>query len=184
MLTVLRRSIAVSIVLFVVCGIAYPLIVTGIGQVAFRDQANGSLMTKNGAVIGSSLIGQHWSGPKWFQGRPDGDDPMASGSQNFGPKSKLLLTFSEQQRRALVREGIKPTNDLVTGSGSGIDPDISPADAYAQVAAVAKANGLSAQVVHHLVESQTHSRQWGFLGAPYVDVLQLNLALQALEHRR
>lgn len=179
----LRRAVVVSIILFVVCGLAYPFAVTGVAQLTLRGQADGSLVTDGHTVIGSRLIGQQWKGPRWFQGRPDGDDPMESGSQNFGPKSKLLLDFARQQVAALEREGITPTNDLVTGSGSGIDPDISAADAAAQVHAVAHANGLSVAAVRALVKSEEHGAELGFLGAPYIDVLQLNQALAALVQR-
>lgn len=177
MLVHLRRAVVVSVVLFVICGLAYPAIETGIAQLFFRGQANASLVSENGKVIGSSEMGQHWDGPKWFQGRPDGDDPLDTGSQNFGPKSKLLLDFSRRQVRLLESEGIAPTNDLVTGSGSGVDPDISPADAYAQVDAVAKANHLPAAEVHRLVASKVVGPYWGFLGSKYINVLGLNMAL-------
>jgi K+-transporting ATPase ATPase C chain len=105
---------------------------------------------------------------------------MATGSQNYGPKSKLLLHFAQQQVAVLKGEGITPTNDLVTGSGSGIDPDISPSDAYDQVPAVAKADHLSVAVLDHLVTLHVVGAEWGFLGAPYIDVLELNEALAAL----
>jgi len=183
MLAHIRRAVAVSIVLFLVCGLAYPFLMTGISQLFFKNQANGSVVTVNGKVIGSSLIGQTWTGPKWFQGRPDPDNPMASGTQNFGPKSKLLLKFAHTEYETLLHEGITPTNGLVTGSGSGLDPDISPADAYAQVNAVAAANHLPVATVDHLVATHTAGAEWGFLGAPYIDVLQLNLALGQLTHQ-
>ena len=183
MLVHLRRSIVLSLVLFVVCGLAYPLLMTGMAQTLFKGQADGSLVSRSHSVVGSALVGQVWSGPRWFQGRPDPDNPMATGSQNYGPKSKLLLDFSRKQVALLEREGIAPTSDLVTGSGSGIDPDISPAAAYAQVTAVARANHLHAARVRHLVESEITGAYWGFLGAPYVDVMRLNEALARLTHR-
>ena len=181
MLVHLRRAVVVSIVLFVVCGLAYPALMTGVAQVFFKGQADGSLVKIDNTVIGSSLVGQSWTGPKWFQGRPDPDKPMATGSQNYGPKSKLLLNFSHSELVLLRHEGITPTNDLVTGSGSGTDPDISPADAYAQVDAVAAANHLPVAVVKHLVATNIVGAYWGFLGAPYIDVLQLNVALAGLK---
>jgi K+-transporting ATPase ATPase C chain len=183
MLVHIRRAIVASIVLFLVCGLAYPFLMTGISQLLFKNQANGSLVTVNSKVIGSSLIGQSWPGPTWFQGRPDPDNPMASGSQNFGPKSKLLLKFAHSEYLALLHEGITPTNDLVTGSGSELDPDIAPADAYTQVNAVAAANHLSVATVRRLVATHISGAEWGFLGSPYVDVLELNLALAQLTHQ-
>jgi K+-transporting ATPase ATPase C chain len=171
----LRRGLLVTVCFFVLLGIAYPLAVTGIGQAFFSSQANGSL-TKNG----STLIGQQWKGPKWFQGRPDGDDPMATGGTNLGPRSKALVKDVKEQIALLKKEGITPTPDLVTTSGSGVDPDIAPVDAYAQVNVVAKARGLSVAAVRHLVSAQIHPAQFGFFGSPYVNVLQLNEALRTL----
>jgi K+-transporting ATPase ATPase C chain len=171
----LRRGLLITVCFFVLLGIAYPLAVTGIGQVFFSHQANGSL-TKNG----STLIGQQWSGPTWFQGRPDADDPMATGGTNLGPRSKTLVKDVKEQIVTLKKEGITPTPDLVTTSGSGVDPDIAPVDAYAQVNAVAKARGLSVAAVRHLVSTQIHPAEFGFLGSSYIDVLQLNEELRTL----
>ena len=171
----LRRGLLVTVCFFVLLGIAYPLAVTGIGQAFFSSQANGSL-TKNG----STLIGQQWKGPKWFQGRPDADDPMATGGTNLGPRSKTLVKDVKEQIALLKKEGITPTPDLVTTSGSGVDPDIASVDAYAQVNAVAKARGLSVAAVRHLVSTQIHPAEFGFFGSPYVNVLQLNEALRTL----
>jgi K+-transporting ATPase ATPase C chain len=171
----LRRGLLITVCFFVLLGIAYPLAVTGIGQVFFSHQANGSL-TKNG----STLIGQQWSGPTWFQGRPDADDPMATGGTNLGPRSKTLVKDVKEQIVTLKKEGITPTPDLVTTSGSGVDPDIAPVDAYAQVNAVAKARGLSVAAVRHLVSTQIHPAEFGFLGSSYINVLQLNEALRTL----
>ena len=171
----LRQAIVVSIVFFVLLGLAYPLAETGIGQAFFSHQANGSL-TANG----STLVGQSWKGPRWFQGRPDADNPMATGGSNLGPRSKALVNTVQQQITKLKAEGITPTPDLVTTSGSGVDPDISPADAYAQVNAVAKARGLSVPAVRQLVTEHIQQPQFGFLGSAYINVLQLNEALEAL----
>jgi potassium-transporting ATPase KdpC subunit len=171
----LRPALGVSVVFFVLLGLLYPLAETGIGQAFFSHQANGSL-----TADGSTLVGQHWTSPMWFAGRPDADDPMATGGTNLGPRSKVLVADVRQQIAALRREGITPTPDLVTTSGSGVDPDISPADAYAQVSAVAKARGLPAAQVRRLVTSQIQQPQLGFLGAAYINVLQLNLALAGL----
>jgi K+-transporting ATPase ATPase C chain len=175
MLTDLRRSILVSAVFFVLLGLAYPLAETGIGQAFFSHQANGSL-TSNG----STLVGQTWAAPKWFQGRPDTDNPMATGGTNLGPRSKALVPAVQKQIALLKAEGITPTPDLVTTSGSGVDPDIAPVDAYAQVDAVAKARGLTVAAVANLVATHIHQPEFGFLGASYINVLELNEALAGL----
>lgn len=195
MLAHLRRAIVSSIVLFLLCGLAYPLAITGVAQLFFKGQADGDLVSRSGALSGSTLIGQSWAdvpcpagtGAKtgsacWFQGRPDPDNPMETGSQNYGPKSKLLLDFSRGEVRLLDHEGITPTNDLVTGSGSGIDPDITPADAYAQVDAISRNDHVAVATLRALVRSHTVGAYWGFLGSPYIDVLQLNEALAASVH--
>jgi K+-transporting ATPase ATPase C chain len=125
-------------------------------------------------------VGQSWTGPRWFQGRPDADNPMATGGSNLGPRSQALVQDVRKQASLLRREGITPTPDLVTTSGSGVDPDISPADAYAQVNAVARANGLSAAAVRELVSQHIHPAEFGFLGSAYINVLPLNEALVGL----
>jgi len=167
-----RQAVGVSIFFFVLLGLLYPLAETGIGQALFSHQANGSL-----SASGSELVGQQWKGPQWFQGRPDSDDPMATGGSNLGPRSRELVTNVKAQIAQLKKEGITPTQDLVTTSGSGVDPDISPADAYAQVNAVAKANDLSVTAVHNLVASHVRPPELGFLGSSYVNVLDLNESL-------
>jgi potassium-transporting ATPase KdpC subunit len=172
MLANLRRSVLISAVFFVMLGLLYPLAETGIGQTLFSHQANGSL-----TADGSTLVGQSWTGAKWFHGRPDADNPMATGGTNLGPRSKVLLGDVRQQIAELKKEGITPTPDLVTTSGSGVDPDIAPVDAYAQVNAVAKARGLSPAALRRLVASHIVRAEFGFLGAPYINVLQLNQAL-------
>jgi K+-transporting ATPase ATPase C chain len=175
MLRSLRQAVIVSAFFFVLLGLVYPLVATGIGQALFSHQANGSL-TANG----SPLVGQRWTSPKWFVGRPDSDNPMATGGSNLGPRSRALVKDVSVQIARLRREGITPTADLVTTSGSGVDPDIAPADAYAQVNAVATARGLPAAQVCQLVTAQIHGPEAGFLGAPYISVLQLNEALARL----
>ncbi len=182
MIAHLRRSIVVAIFFLLLLGLAYPLVGTGLSQLFFAHQANGSLTTD-----GSTLIGQSWSGPRWFQGRPDGvvrttgpDHVIVSGTEQLGPRSKALEKFVAQQAARLKKEGIVPTNDLVTTSGSLVDPDISPADAYAQVPAIAKARKLSPTTLRALVAAHIHGPELGFLGAPYIDVLELNLALAHL----
>jgi K+-transporting ATPase ATPase C chain len=171
----LRQAVIVSAIFFVLLGLAYPLAATGIGQAIFSHQANGSL-TGNG----SSLVGQTWKSPQWFVGRPDADNPMATGGSNLGPRSKALVTATAKQIATLRNNGIMPTPDLVTTSGSGVDPDIAPVDAYAQAGAVAKARGLPVAEVRQLIKTQIHGPQDGFLGAAYIDVLQLNEALARL----
>jgi potassium-transporting ATPase KdpC subunit len=175
MLRNLRQAVIVSAIFFVLLGLAYPLAETGIGQALFGHQANGSL-TRNG----STLVGQHWTSPTWFVGRPDADNPMATGGSNLGPRSKVLVKDVAAQISRLRREGITPTPDLVTTSGSGVDPDIAPVDAYAQVNAVAKARHLPVAEVRRLVAAQIHEPEAGFLGAAYINVLQLNEALARL----
>jgi K+-transporting ATPase ATPase C chain len=172
MLRTLRPAILVSLIFLVLLGLAYPLAETGVGQAFFSSQANGSL-TSNG----STLVGQAWAGPRWFQGRPDGDDPMATGATNLGPRSEVLVQDVRKQIGLLHKKGITTTPDLVTTSGSGVDPDISPADAYAQISAVARARSLSAAAVRRLVAEHVAAPQFGFLGSAYVNVLQLNEAL-------
>jgi K+-transporting ATPase ATPase C chain len=175
MLVNLRRAILVSLVFFVVLGLAYPLAETGIAQAFFSHTANGSL-----TADGSTLVGQSWTGPQWFHGRPDGDNPLATGGSNLGPRSKVLIKDVQQQIAELKKAGITPTPDLVTTSGSGVDPDIAPVDAYAQVNAVAKARGVPVATVRQLVATHISGLQLGFLGSSYVNVLQLNEALAGL----
>ena len=171
----LRPAAGVSIVFFVLLGLAYPLAETGIGQALFARQASGSL-TSHGSV----LVGQSWAGPRWFQGRPDADNPMATGGSNLGPRSSVLIRDVRRQVSLLRKEGITPTPGLVTTSGSGVDPDISPADAYTQVNAVARNRRLSAAAVRALVREHIQPAELGFLGSAYINVLQLNEALASL----
>ena len=174
MLRNIRRAVALSVVLIVLC-LAYTYAETGIAQVFFKHQADGSL-----TQYGSTSIGQTWTGPKWFQGRDDEDNPEESGPTNYGPRSQQLYDQVKQESATLKKEGITPTNGLVTGSGSGIDPDISPADAYAQASAVASANGLSVSAIDSLIAKNVAPTYLGVFGAPYVNVLDLNVALHNL----
>ncbi|HEX4472844.1 MAG TPA: potassium-transporting ATPase subunit KdpC [Nocardioides sp.] len=170
--------------LTVVFGLAYPLLMTGVGQVAFHSQANGSLVEVNGKAVGSSLIGQEFKGEQWFHPRPSagGYDALASGGTNLGPDSPDLVKAIAAARAAVAKDdGVLPSDvppDAVTSSGSGLDPDISPAYAHIQVARVAKARGLSVDQVQRLVDDHTQDRDLGFLGEPRVDVLSLNVALE------
>lgn len=183
MLAHLRRSFALAVVALVLFGLAYPLLGTGVAQLFFRHQADGSI-TANG----STLVEQTWTSPKFFHGRPDGqapyelDNPGSTGGTNLGPRSKVLVADTKQLVAYWHKMGVAdPTPDLVTTSGSGVDPDISPADAYVQIPMVARATGLSPQRLTALVASQVHTPQLGFLGSDYINVLQLNEALAALE---
>lgn len=179
MLVHLRRSVVALVIFTVICGLIYPLVETGLSQWWFPAQANGSI-TKDG----STLIGQQWKGAGWFHGRPDADDPLDTGPTNYGPTSKELEVAVEAAIRAEAALGVKnPPADLVTTSGSGVDPDISPAAAMVQVDAVAKARGLSRAAVRRLVVAQESGPELGFLGASVVNVLELNEALAKLVDR-
>jgi potassium-transporting ATPase KdpC subunit len=182
----LRQTLAgfwLLLVFTVVLGLGYPLLMTGFGQLVFHSQANGSMVQYQGKDVGSSLIGQSFTEAQWFHPRPSagGYDAMASGGTNLGPNSTVLLNSVEKARAQISKEdGVPPSMvppDAVTSSGSGLDPDISPAYAEIQVARVARARGMSVAAVQNLVHEHTQGRILGFLGEPRVDVLELNLAL-------
>lgn len=178
-------GLRVLLVLTVVLGLGYPLLVIGVGQVVFPGQANGSSARLGGRDVGSTLIGQSFSGPQWFHPRPSaagtGYDPTASGGTNLGPNSPKLTADIRTARAAVAaRERVQPgavPADAVTSSASGLDPDISPAYAYLQVSRVARARGLDPSVVRRMVTANVRGRILGFLGEPHVNVLDLNLAL-------
>jgi K+-transporting ATPase ATPase C chain len=176
-------GLAVLLAFTVVFGLGYPLLMTGVGQLAFHDQANGSMVRADGRDVGSSLIGQEFTGAEWFHSRPSAAayDGLASGGTNLGPNSPVLLEAVRKARVHVATEnGVDPSRvppDAVTSSGSGLDPDISPAYAALQVARVARARDLSAAEVQRLVDEHTQGRTLGFLGEPRVDVLEVNLAL-------
>jgi K+-transporting ATPase ATPase C chain len=177
----IKISIRITIVLLVItCGL-YPLAVWGIGQVAFRDKANGSLITRNGKVIGSSLIGQNFAADRFFHGRPSssGYDPSASGGTNWGPTSKKLLDAITDRttKYADTKPAAGIPADAVTASCSGVDPHISVANAESQAARVARANHLPLDRVRQLITAHTEGRFLGIFGEPRVNVLLLNLAL-------
>lgn len=179
-------AIIYTLITTVIFGIAYPLLVTGLSQWLFPRQANGSLIVKNGQVIGSSLIGQAFTGDKYFHSRPSaagsGYDPTASGGSNLGPTNQALVTRVEQDVATLEKQnpGVPVPADLVTTSGSGLDPDISPASADFQVPRVAKARGLSEAELRRIVERHTQGRQFGIFGEARVNVLELNLDLDQI----
>ncbi len=184
-------AVLVAVVFTVLLGGVYPLVVTGISQLAFDGKANGSLVTDtNGQVVGSDLIGQGFSDPKYFWPRPsaagDGYDAMASGASNLGPNDQTLLSDVEQRAtdyrtaNGLAADAQVPV-DAVTSSGSGLDPHISVANADLQVARVAKARGLTADVVDGLVAKATEDPSLGVLGEKAVNVLRLNLLLDELQ---
>jgi potassium-transporting ATPase KdpC subunit len=187
MLSDLRRGAVALAAFTVLVGLAYPLVVFGIGQAAFRGAADGSLVFgADGQVVGSRLIGQPFDAPGYFWGRPsaagDGYDAGASGASNLGPTSRRLAGTVRQRIRALLaanpgRTAADIPAELVTASGSGLDPDISPAAAEFQVPRVAAARGLDPGRVQALVRQHTQGRDLGFLGEPRVNVLELNLAL-------
>jgi potassium-transporting ATPase KdpC subunit len=167
-------------------GIVYPIVLTGLAQILFPKQANGDLIRSNGKIIGSRLIGQPFTSRGYFYSRPSaagtaGYDPTASGGSNLGPTNKALLDRVSTQVKTLQPDNPSapvPT-DLVTASGSGLDPDISPAAAEFQVPRVARERGISEDEVRALVRRHTEGRQLGFLGEPRVNVLELNIDLNA-----
>ena len=178
-------AIAMTVVLTVVLGVVYPLVVTGLAQVIFPAKAGGSLIEKDGKVIGSSLIGQPFTGPGYFHSRPSaagiGYDATASAGTNLGPTSQKLMDNVKTAADSLREEnpGSPIPIDMVTASASGLDPHITPAGAEFQVPRVARERGMNAEEVRRLVGEHTEGRQFGLLGEPRVNVLELNLKLDA-----
>jgi potassium-transporting ATPase KdpC subunit len=186
----LRQSLVLLLLMTVITGVLYPLAATGLAQLIFPQQASGSLIVRNGKPVGSVLIGQSFTDPKYFWGRPSATAPNAynagaSSGSNLGPTNPAL-TEAVKQRIAALRaadpgnQALVPV-DLVTASGSGLDPEISPAAAQYQLARVARVRGLDPARVQALVNACTRGRQFGLLGEPRVNVLQLNLALDAAQ---
>jgi K+-transporting ATPase ATPase C chain len=185
------QSFLSLLMLTVLTGIAYPLLITGAAQLCCHREASGSLLRERGRIVGSALLGQSFDQPRYFWGRPSATSPQpyngaSSGGSNLGPTNPAQLDAVRSRIAAL--QAADPANqqpipvDLVTASASGLDPEISPAAAYYQISRVARARGFSAESVRALVATHVQGRQWGVLGEPRVNVLQLNLALDALSH--
>ena len=190
MRTQLRPAFVSLAALTLITGLLYPLVVTGMAQVLFPRQANGSLMLLDGRPVGSSLIGQPFDAPNYFWGRPSATSPFpynasASSGSNLGPTNDALMKAVQARIHALkTADPDNPVSipvDLVTASGSGLDPHITPASAAYQVRRVARARGMEEDVVRQLVSQQTEGRQFGILGEPRVNVLALNLALDTVK---
>jgi len=184
----LVTSVLFTVVSVVVLGLIYPLVIWAIGTLAFHHQAQGSLVyDKNGTLIGSELVGQNWTKPRYFHGRPSaagkGYDPTSTGGTNLGPTSKKLIDATKSALDALKKANPDAAGpipmDLVTTSASGIDPDVSPAGAYYQAPRVAKARGLALDRVRSVIAAHIVPRQFGVLGEPRVNVFELNRALDA-----
>ena len=182
----LITSVLMTVVTTILFGLLFPLVITGLAQLLFPRQANGQLLTRNGQVVGSRLIGQSFSSPGYFHSRPSGAgtgyDAANSGSPNLGPTNQSLIARVQADADRLQTENPNATipMDLLTTSGSGLDPHISPEAAEFQIPRVAKERGLSQDRVLEIVRQHTEARQLGFLGEPRVNVLELNLALDNL----
>jgi len=181
-------SLKIFLILTLITGVAYPLTVTGLAQAFFHDRANGSLIVQRGKVVGSKLLGQNFSDPKYFSARQSATTPAynaaASSGSNLGPLSEKLKESTELKRQDLIRKGIQnPDPLLLTSSASGLDPNISPAAAKCQAESVAKARHIKVQTVLDLIDKHTDARQFGFLGEEVVNVLLLNLDLDQSQSR-
>ena len=186
MLKQLAPALKMTVLLTVLTGLIYPGVVTGVCQVLFRSQANGSLVMQNGQIVGSSLLAQNFTRPEYFHPRPsaagnDGYDPTSSSGSNLGPTSQKLYDRVKASAEQFRKENPDYTGpipaDALTASGSGLDPQISIANANAQATRVAKARGASESAIENLISTATEGRDLGFLGEPRVNVLKLNLVL-------
>jgi len=191
MKSMFRPLIVLFVVLTAITGLAYPAVMTGFGQVVFNHQSNGSILEQDGKVVGSELIGQQFDAPKYFWGRLSATSPMpynaaGSSASNIGPLNSALTDEVKGRLDALKAAGTDMSQpvpvDLVTSSGSGLDPEITPAAAAYQVARVAKTRNLQVADVQALVDRYTTGRQFGLIGEARVNVLKLNLALDAMQH--
>jgi len=180
-------SIRMTVILTLLLGLLYPVAMTAIGYAIFPRQAEGSLLAQNNSIVGSELIGQSFTSAKYFHSRPsaagNGYDATSSGGSNLGPTSKALIdSVGKRIKDVTQSEGVQASQvpvDLITASGSGLDPDISPAAAELQAGRVAKARGVNPDTVRQLIEDNTHGRWLGLFGEPGVNVLKLNLALDS-----
>jgi K+-transporting ATPase ATPase C chain len=193
---IILQSIRLTILWTIICGLAYPVVITVVAQLAFKDQANGSLVMRDGKIIGSALLAQQFTGSNYFWPRPSactyGTGPaglVASGGSNLGPTSGALQTNVVNNTAAFISGNNLPTNtpvpaDMVFASASGLDPHISPEATQLQIARVAAARGLSPDKVTALVDKFKEGSQWGFLGEPRVNVLLLNIALDEMDPKK
>jgi len=183
----LKTAILMTLVTTVLLGVVYPLVVTGLAQALFRDKANGQLISRNGEIVGSRIIGQAFAAPGYLHSRPsaagNGYDAANSGGTNLGPTNRILIDRVKADVTRLQPEnpGQPVPIDLVTTSASGLDPDITPAAAEFQVPRLARERGLSEDQVRQVIRQNTQGRQLGFLGEPRVNVLEVNLALDQLK---
>jgi potassium-transporting ATPase KdpC subunit len=188
MVALLRQTVLVFFALTLLTGVAYPILVTAVAQVIFPHQANGSLIERDGKVVGSQLIGQQFDDPKYFWSRPSATSPpynaSASTGSNYGPTNPAQLDAVKERAAAVKKANPSQTGpvpvDLVTASGSGLDPHISPAAAEYQLIRVAQARGIDPRRVRDLVSEHTSGRTLGVCGEPFVNVLKINLALDSL----
>jgi potassium-transporting ATPase KdpC subunit len=196
-LRLVRPAIVMTLALTIITGLIYPGIITGLGQLLFPSQANGSILYVNGKPIASSLIGQYWTQPNYFHGRPSAtNNPQGtpapysadnSGASNLGPTNQTLITTVQQRIDDLKKEnpdvpaGTPIPADLVTASGSGLDPDISVAAAYYQIPRVAKERGMTQEALRNIVDAHVTGRFLGIFGEPRINVLELNLALDGVQ---
>ena len=185
----IKIAILMTIVTTVLLGLIYPLVVTGLAQLLFRDKANGQLISRNGGIVGSRIIGQAFVGPGYLHSRlsaagaGNGYDAQNSGGSNLGPTNQKLIDRVKTDVARLQAEnpGQSVPVDLVTTSASGLDPDVSPAGAEFQVPRIARERGLSEDQVRQIIQQHTEQRTWGLLGEPRVNVLEVNLALDQVK---